>query len=311
MILLLQLKWKKNFDFNLGEKFLAIVTLGLHCLKNLNQLDETNMKKILSSLILLTVFAALFSCNKNDDPGAQKKNYVIVPGAWSAPYAWANVKASLEKSGNTVIVVQLPSHGSDQTAPQNVSIDIYRDAVINAMNTLSGKVILVGHSLGGVVISEVAEKAPVKIEKLVYVAAFVPVSGQSMLDLAMTDANSVTGHHLIPSADGITIDVDPDWIINGFIQDGTDDEKKLTLTNYKTEPLGPLTNEVTLTAANYGSVPKVYIKTLIDQTVSPDLQKRMLAATPEFAATYQLNTSHSPFLVKPDSVVILLTNIAK
>jgi len=267
------------------------------------------MKKILLSLILLVAFAALFSCS-DDDPATVKKNYVIVPGAWSAPYAWANVKASLEKSGNTVIVVQLPCHGSDQTAPQNMSIDIYRDAVISAMNAVSGKVILVGHSLGGVVISEVAEKVPAKIEKLVYVAAFIPVSGQSMLDLAMTDGNSVTGGHLI-SSDGITIDVNPDYIIDGFIQDGTDEEKKLTLTNYRTEPFAPLTNKVTLTAANYGSVPKVYIKTLIDQTVSPDLQKRMLAATPEFEATYKLNTSHSPFLVKPDSVAILLTNIAK
>jgi pimeloyl-ACP methyl ester carboxylesterase len=271
------------------------------------------MRKILSSLIFLVAFAALFSCTKNDDPtiATVKKNYVIVPGAWSAPYAWANVKASLEKSGNTVIVVQLPGHGSDQTAPQNMTMDIYRDAVISAMNTVSGKVILVGHSLGGVVISEVAEKAPARIEKLVYVAAFVPVSGQSMLDLAMTDSTAVTGKHLNVSADYTIVDVDQDWIINGFIQDGTDDEKQLTLTNYKTEPFGPLTNEVTLTAANYGSVPKVYIKTLIDQTVTPRLQKRMLAATPEFEATYKLNTSHSPFLVKPDSVVILLTNIAK
>jgi pimeloyl-ACP methyl ester carboxylesterase len=269
------------------------------------------MRKVLLPTILLVAFVALFSCSKDDPATTVKKNYVIVPGAWSAPYAWANVKASLEKSGNTVTVVQLPSHGSDQTPPQNVSMDIYRDAVINAMNAMNGKVILVGHSMGGVVISDVAEKTPSKIEKLVYVAAFVPVSGQSMLDLAMTDTTSVLNGNLRPSADGFTIDVVSDQITNAFIQDGTADEKNLVLTNYQTEPLVPFTNPVTLTTGNYGSVPKFYIKTLIDQTVSPDLQKRMLAATPDFAATYKLNTSHSPFLVKPDSVTILLTNIAK
>lgn len=234
-----------------------------------------------------------------------------MPGAWSAPYAWANVKASLEKSGNTVIVVQLPGHGSDQTAPQNLTMDVYRDSVISAMNTVSGKVILVGHSLGGVVISEVAEKVPAKIEKLVYVAAFVPLSGQSLFDLAMTDTASVLGKNLRPSADQLTFDVVHEQITNGFIQDGTADEKNLVLANYKAEPAIPLTNKVTLTAANYGSVSKVYIKTLTDQAVTPDLQKRMLAATPEFSATYQLNTSHSPFLVKPDSVAIILTRIAR
>lgn len=260
--------------------------------------------------MLLVASAALFSCDNNDDPTTVKKNYVIVPGAWSGPNVWANVKANLEKSGNTVIVVQLPAHGSDQTAPQDLTMDIYRDAVISAMNTVSGQVILVGHSMGGVVISAVAEKVPTKIEKLVYVAAFVPLSGQSMIDLAQTDTTSVTGKHLDTDYKTI-IDVQQDWIIPGFIQDGTDDEKQLTLTNYKTEPFVPLTNPVTLTAANYGSVPKVYIKTLIDQTVTPNLQKRMLAATPAFQATYKINTSHSPFLVKPDSVAILLTNIAK
>ncbi|MBL0740715.1 alpha/beta fold hydrolase [Chryseolinea lacunae] len=269
------------------------------------------MKKILLSFTLLVVFAVLLSCSKDDDPTLVTKTYVIVPGAWSAPYAWANVKANLEKSGNTVVVVQLPGHGSDHTAPQNLSIDVYRDAVVDAINTLSGQVILVGHSMGGVVISEVAEKIPAKIEKLIYVAAFVPVSGQSLLDLALPDTTSVLHGNLRPSGDELTIDVVSEQIINAFIQDGTTSQKDLVLSNYQTEPLIPFTNKVALTTANYGSVPKVYIKTLVDHTITPDLQKRMLAATPQFAATYALNTGHSPFLVKPDSVAILLTNIVK
>jgi len=269
------------------------------------------MQKILLPLILLSSLFTLLSCSDDDSTDAVKKNYVIVPGAWSAPFAWADVKSNLEKSGNTVVVVQLPGHGSDQTAPQTLTMDTYRDAVIDAMNTVNGKVILVGHSMAGVVISDVAEKVPSKIEKLVYVAAFVPLSGQSMLDWALTDTTSVTGSKLEPAEDGLTIGVNKDYIVEGFIQDGTADEQNLTLSNYRTEPLQPLANKVTLTAANYGSVTKVYIKTLNDQTVTPRLQKRMLAATPSFQATYHLSTSHSPFLVKSDSVAILLKNIAK
>jgi hypothetical protein len=99
-----------------------------------------------------------------------------------------------------------------------------------------------------------------------------------------------------------------DQIINSFIEDGTENEQSLLLANYRVEPAIPLTNAVTLTAANYGSVAKVYIKTLMDHAVTPTLQNRMLAATPGFSKVYQLNTSHCPFLVKPDSVAILLTN---
>jgi len=109
----------------------------------------------------------------------------------------------------------------------------------------------------------------------------------------------------------LTVGVVYDQILNSFIQDGTEQEQNLVLANYRIEPFIPLTNPLTLTAANYGSVNKVYIKTLMDHAITPTLQNRMLAATPGFSAIYQLNTSHSLFLVKPDSVALLLTNIAQ
>jgi len=268
--------------------------------------------KLIFPLLFAAIFAALLSCTKNDDnPTVTSKTFVIVPGAWSAPYAWTDVKASLEKSGNKVIVVQLPGHGADQTPPQNLTMDVYRDKVISTLDSISGKVILVGHSLGGVVISEVAEKVPSKIEKLVYVAAFVPLSGQSLLDLASTDTTSVLGANLRPSADNLTVDIVHDQIVNGFIQDGSPDLQSLVLANYRAEPAIPLTNKVSLTTANYGSVSKVYIKTLMDHAVTPTLQKQMLAAATGFSIVYQLNTGHCPFLVKPDSVAILLNKAAK
>lgn len=269
------------------------------------------MKKILSILLFAVSFTFLLSCSKdNNNQNPSVKTYVIVPGAWQAPFAWQYVKTNLEKNGNKVIVVELAGHGTDQTLPQNISMDVYRDKVITAINGLSGKVILVGHSLGGVVISAVAEKIPAKIEKLVYIAAFLPVSGQSLLDLAMTDPTSELGQSLAFSSDKLTIDMPHEKIADIFIQDGTADIKSLVVTNYRIEPSIPFTEKVTLTSANYGSIPKVYIKTLQDHAVTPDLQKRMITAA-DVKAVYQLNTSHSPFLSKPDSVAVLLTNIAQ
>jgi pimeloyl-ACP methyl ester carboxylesterase len=268
------------------------------------------MKKIIFPLLMAVLSTAVLSCTKSHTGTAAPKTFVIVPGAWSGPYAWDSVQAILEKSGNKVFVVQLPGHGSDSTAPQNLTLDVYRDKVVSIIDSIGGQVILVGHSLGGAIISEVAEEVPSRIEKLVYVAGFVPLTGQSVLALASTDTASILGANLVPSADNLTLGVVSDQIINSFIQDGTEDEQSLVLANYRVEPAIPLTNAVTLTAAHYGSVAKVYIKTLMDHAITPTLQNRMLAATPGFSAIYQLNTSHSPFLVKPDSVALLLTNIA-
>ncbi len=262
--------------------------------------------------MLAASLAVLFSCTKNNDNpiASAAKTYVIVPGAWQAPYAWQFVKANLEKSGNHVIVIELPGHGADQTLPQTLTMDVYRDKVISAINGISGKVILVGHSLGGVVISEVAEKIPARIEKLIYIAAYVPLAGQSLLDLASTDTTSVLGQSLRPSVDMLTLDVLRDKIIDSFIGDGSTEIQNLVLSNFRVEPAIPFGNKVTLTEANYGSVPKFYIKTLQDHAVTPKLQIRMIAAS-GLKSIYQLNTSHSPFLSKPDSVAILLTNISK
>ena len=260
--------------------------------------------------MMAVIAVALLSCTKSHTRTAIPKTFVIVPGAWSGPYAWDGVKADLERSGNKVVVVQLPGHGSDSTAPQTLTLDVYRDKVVNVIDSIGGQVILVGHSLGGAVISDVAEAIPSKIKKLVYVAGFVPLTGQSVLALASTDTASVLGASLVPSADNLTLAVVHGQIINSFILDGTENEQSLVLANYRVEPAIPLTNAVTLTATNYGSVAKVYIKTLMDHAITPTLQNRMLAATPGFSAVYQINTSHSPFLVKPDSVALLLTNSA-
>ena len=153
------------------------------------------MKKLILTLLSVATATIMFSsCSKkNDEVKPVAKNYVLVHGAWQAPYVWDAVKTKLINEGNNVTVVELPGHGSDQTVPSTLTLNTYRDKVLDAMSKINGKVILVGHSLGGMIISAVAEQNPSKIEKLVYLAAYLPTSGQSLLALAGTDAGSALG----------------------------------------------------------------------------------------------------------------------
>jgi pimeloyl-ACP methyl ester carboxylesterase len=292
----------------MGESFTVLARLVLQCLKH--QAFKF-MKKIsffaLFTIVLAGCLAACSSDKRNDVSPAN--TFVIVPGAWQGPGEWLTVKESLEAAGQNVVVVQLAGHEKDLTDPAIITMDTYRDQVIKAVNNVSGKVILVGHSLGGMVVSAVAEQIPGKIQRLIYVAAYVPASGQSLLDLANTDAASLLGP-AISSPTPYTLDVTHSLITNIFIQDGTDAEKSLVLANYRTEPTTPFTQPVALTAANYGSVAKYYIHTGLDHAISPDLQNRMVSAA-GINAVYHLNTGHSPFLSKPDSVALLLLKISK
>ncbi|AYL94320.1 alpha/beta fold hydrolase [Mucilaginibacter celer] len=271
------------------------------------------MKNLLAAVFCAAIVAFTFTgCSKDDNvPPVNSKTFVIVHGAWSAPYAWQSVKAKLEAEGQKVVIVQLAGHGSDNTTAFNtIHLNTYRDQVVHVIDSLNTKVILCGHSMGGMVITQVAEKIPSKIEKMVYVNAFLPVNNQTLLDLANTDGGSLLGQKLIQIQDGVILDVPHDLITDIFVQDGSDAVKNLVISNYRTEPGMPFGEPATITKANYGSVDKYYIHTLQDHAITYNLQQRMVAAA-GIKKTYTLNTSHSPFLAKPDSLSIILEKIAK
>ncbi|SFD49183.1 alpha/beta fold hydrolase [Flavobacterium phragmitis] len=280
--------------------------LGVYVFKN-----KTAIPRLLASVFAFTSFSAVASCNSNNDDNSGKpQTYVLVHGAWQAPYVWDEVKANLMKNGNSVIVVELPGHGKDNTPNQNLSLNLYRDKVIEALSKVNGKVVLVGHSMGGMVVTAVAESIPTKISRLVYIGAFLPTSGQAIADIAKTDPDSQLGPTLIEAADHLTLDVKSDELTRLFINDGTAAAKQKVIDNYRAEPAIPFSNAVTLTSQNFGSVEKVYIKTLQDIVISPRLQDQMISKA-GIKTIYEINSSHSPFLSQPKAVSDVLIQIGK
>jgi pimeloyl-ACP methyl ester carboxylesterase len=268
------------------------------------------MEKTLFALLSAAFTFFAFASYTPDEENATTNTYVLVHGAWQAPYVWDAVRADLVKKGHKVIIVQLPGHGDDNTPPLNLTLDVYTQTVIDAVSAVKGNVILVGHSMGGMVVTSVAEKIPARISKLVYIGAFLPASGQALTDLAYSDPDSRLGPALVPSADKLTLDVSQDQITDLFVRDGSPADKKRVMEHYRAEPAIPFSNNVTLTDDHFGSVSKVYIKTLNDVVISPGLQDRMVARA-GIKTVYQLNTSHSPFLARPHEVSELLLKIGR
>ncbi|MBW3128681.1 alpha/beta fold hydrolase [Hymenobacter profundi] len=217
----------------------------------------------------------------------------------------------LQQRGYPVVNVELPGHGADKTPAASITMNTYRDKVLAAINAQAAdQVVLVGHSLGGAVISTVAEAAPTKIAKLIYVAGFLPADQQSVFGLAGQDSQSLLGAALSTSPDGTLASVDRAKLINIFCQDGSPAVQQQVLDNYRDEPAGAPAEQVTLTAANYGRVPKYYVRTLQDHALSPLLQELMLRATP-VQKEYRLNTGHTPHLTASEELTNILTEIAQ
>lgn len=234
--------------------------------------------------------------------------YVLIHGAWADESAWGFVRNDLAKRAN-VVVVNLPAHGIDLTPANQVSLAAYVKTVSNAINAQTGKVILVAHSMAGIVASQVAEYLPAKIDKIVYVSAYLPRNGEDLLTLSKKDAESKVGGALEFNADYSAASIKKDLIAPAVCADCPDFMKEALVKYHKAEPAKPLGEKVVLTAKNFGAVPKYYIHTSKDAAVGYELQQQMVKANGSIKKTFTMATSHLPFVVNPAEFLGILTSI--
>jgi pimeloyl-ACP methyl ester carboxylesterase len=94
---------------------------------------------------------------------------ILVPGAWLGAWAWDRIVGTLRDAGLDTYPVTLP--GLDPAATDRASITLaeHAQAVVDLVDTLPGDVVLVGHSAGGSVLSEVVDQRPDRIRRAIYV----------------------------------------------------------------------------------------------------------------------------------------------
>lgn len=238
---------------------------------------------------------------------AKKPTFVLIHGAWADEHAWDAAKPALEKKGFKVITVNLPGHGGDTTPISSISLDSYVKAVENVINKEEGKVILVGHSMAGIVVTQVAENIPSKIEKLIYVAAYLPKDGEDLLSIAKTDSESKVGPNLEFTPDFSAASIKKEIIPEAICADCPDQIKEILVKYHKAEPTKPMGEKVKISPDKFGKVEKHYISTTKDFAVSYSLQQKMLQDV-QFKSIQTMETSHLPFLVKADEFVNILTS---
>jgi putative intracellular protease/amidase/predicted alpha/beta hydrolase family esterase len=233
--------------------------------------------------------------------------YVLVHGAWADESAWGFVRNQLAQNAN-VVVVNLPAHGLDLTAANQVSLNDYVKTVEKAINAVPDKVTLVGHSMAGIIVSQVAEHLPQKINKVVYVAAYLPRNGEDLLSLSKQDTQSRVGGALEFAPDYSVASIKKEMITPAVCADCPDFMKEVLVKYHKAEPAKPLGEKVTLTG-KFAAVPKYFIHTSNDAAVGYELQKMMVKNNGTIKQTFTMNTSHLPFVAQPQEFVNLLVGI--
>lgn len=231
---------------------------------------------------------------------------VLVHGAWSTGATWAALAPLLEAAGHAVTALTLPGHGDDPTPPDQVGLSDYAAHVAQVLRA-GPPAVLVGHSMGGMVISAAAELAPERVKRLIYIAAFLPKDGQSLLDLIKTQAAPGIRDAVRPGPKGATV-LDPALAADVLFQDATPDARAIGLAGLTRQPNKGQTEPARLSEARFGRIARDYILCTDDLTVSPELQRAMLAATPG-TTEHELSTGHVPQLTAAPELARLMSQI--
>ena len=228
--------------------------------------------------------------------------YVLIHGAWHGAWCWDKVASLLAKEGHTVVAPNLPGHGDDKTPISKITLRAYADCVCEVINIQSEPVILVGHSLGGIVITQAAEICPDNIQKLVFLTAFLLKNGETILQYAQEDTEALVLSHRVISEDKSYTKIKDEAIKQIFYADCSDEDVERARSLLSPQATAPSMTPVNTTKENFGRIPRIYIECLQDKAISPSIQRRMYTNL-SCEKVVSMDTSHSPFFSAPEELV--------
>ena len=237
------------------------------------------------------------------------KTFILIHGSWHSSWNWHKVIPLLEKQGHRAIAIDLPGMGRDKTPIQEVKMKTTVKKICSLIDSIEGKVILVGHSKNGIMISQAAEYRPHKIEKLVYLAAYLIPNGKTQRKYSLQDTHGVLKPYVTIDEQLNAHTLQPEIYKEGLYADCDDDITQLAKVLLSHEPVESGTTPLQLTEENYGSIPRVYIECTEDKAVTPFIQRKMYTETP-CEKVYSLPTGHSPFFSRPQELTEIFCEIA-
>lgn len=238
----------------------------------------------------------------------RKPLFVLVHGGCHRAGCWDLLIPALQALGREAMAVDLPGHGRDpDTDPVPKTLADGIATVAAAVRAIDGPVVLVGHSLGGMTVSGVAEQLPERIARLVFLTAVVPRDGESAAAFGdLPGFNASIGSEMLP--DGLRVGVKPDLARHLFYADcehavAASAEAALVPTD-----LGYLGTPVSLSAERFAAVPKTYVICARDNAIEPRAQRVLAAIHPE-TEVREIDAGHSAFLSRPADLAALLDRL--
>ena len=222
-------------------------------------------------------------------------DFLLVHGSCHGAWCWRDLIPALKALGHSARAIDMPSHGSDPTPIADVTLEGCRDAVLSASTPHT---IIVGHSWGGYPISAAAETKPDAMRALVYLCAYVPQDGLSMVEMRKRSPRQTIHDAVEKSADGLSYSAKPDLVHDLFYHDCSTETVLYALARLCPQAIAPQDTPL----------PLAYIRATDDHTIPTEYEEQMSHIAPiDLRAT--INSSHSPFFSHPRHLAEILDDL--
>jgi len=263
------------------------------------------MKKVIPLIILalLVVPASVAFGSSSNASNIVKPSVVLIHGAWADGSSWSRVVSVLQTHGYTVYVPPNPLRGLTSDSAYIASF----------LQTITGPIILVGHSYGGAVITNAATGNP-NVKALVYIDAFAPDQGESLASLSSVlpppgqSPSCLSGDptqvfNFVPLTGGdVDLYVKPSLFPSCFANDLPPNEGAVLASTQRAFALSALPQPSGVPA--WRSIPSFYLVGTIDNVIPPFAQ--LFMAQRANATIVQVRASHLVMISHPNAVVGLI-----
>ena len=252
----------------------------------------------LLSLLLTLPLRAAGAANSHPTSAAPKPTIVLVHGGWADSSSWNAVIQRLQDDGYAVIALANPLRNFETDSAYLASV----------LATITGPIVLVGHSVGGVLITNAATGNP-NVKALVYVAAFAPDQGETVGQLlAMNPGSQAAPPNLTfrPYPGGVDVYITPSAFHSVFCADLPATTAAVMAASQRPIEAAALGEPSGVPA--WKTIPSWYLVASNDQAIPPATERFM--ATRAGATTVEIASSHVAMISHPDSVTDLIVDAA-
>jgi pimeloyl-ACP methyl ester carboxylesterase len=222
---------------------------------------------------------------------------VLVHGAFVGAWSWEPLVGPLEAAGHTVETFDLPGSGEDRTPLAEVTLDAYADRVCAVLGERPEPAVLVASSMGGMAATQAAVRCPERVAAIIYVAAFVPQDGQSLIDLTRLPEgeDDQVQANLVVDGDPPVATMPAAAARQAIYGCCDDDLVEWAIGRRGPQAVAPFGEPAAIPEGAFDDIPRSYVLCKRDRAIPPPLQRLMLERA-GCSGVVELDTDHVPQL---------------